>query len=361
MRNLHLHRALSAVSAVALLGASPAVVAQDGERPRGDTLQGEPEGWEPYADASIVYPPGGMEQSAWAPYRSINRPSADQMLDDPVLKGAIDIHAHYGPDTYPRQWDVFEIARRAQEYGLRGIVIKNHWGENAGLAQLTQKHAAPQLEVWGGLSLNATTGGINPEAVRFFAETEGERAKVVWMPTHDSQHEVVYQKQMRPYVRVSKDGKLLPQVLEVLDLIKQYDLTLATGHVYTWEMLAIMQEARARGIERIIITHPGLGPMFTDPTLEELQQAVELGGMVEVVASELFRDMRPDVVRMIREIGPEHIIMSSDSGLIGTPNHTDALVLAANILREEGFSESHLNAMFKTNPAQVLGLAAPEA
>jgi predicted TIM-barrel fold metal-dependent hydrolase len=64
---------------------------------------------------------------------------------------------------------------------------------------------------------------------------------------------------------------------------------------------------------------------------------------------------------MIREIGPEHIIMSSDSGLIGTPNHTDALVLAANILREEGFSESHLNAMFKTNPAQVLGLAAPEA
>jgi len=328
-----------------------------GQEPDAPQASQDEPGWVPYTIPSVINPPENTVESAWTPYKVMkSKPSVDQELDDPVLKGAIDIHAHYGPDVYMRQWDVFEIARRAQEHGLRGIVIKSHWGESAGLAQLTQKYAAPNLDVWGGLALNTTVGGINPMTVRFFAETEGGRAKVLWMPTHDAEHEVKYTKQQRPYVRVSQDGELLPQVLEVLDLVKKYDLTLATGHVYVWEMLAIMREAKARGIDRIIVTHPGLGPMFTDPTVEQLQQAVELGGMVEVVASELFRDMRPQVVQMMRTIGPEHIILSTDSGLIGTPNHTDALVLAANILREDGFTEEQLNMMFKDNPAKVLGL-----
>lgn len=313
--------------------------------------------WAPDGTASVLNPSRNTALDGWEAYKaSTTPPSVDQQLDDPVLRGAIDIHAHFGPDTYNRQWDAFEIARRAQAHGMRGIVLKSHWVDTANLAQLTREYAAPGLEVWGGLALNATVGGINPMAVRHFAEMEGHFGKVVWMPTHDSEHEVTVLHQARPFVRVSAAGALLPQVFEVLDLIAQYRLTLATGHVKPEEMIAIVAAARERGIDRIIITHPGLGPQFTDPTVEQLRGVVGKGVYAEVVASELYGALRAPTVAMIRALGPENCILSTDSGLVGTPNHTDAMVRAARILREEGFSDGELDLMAKTNPARVLGL-----
>jgi Family of unknown function (DUF6282) len=307
--------------------------------------------------SSMVIPSRNIAKSAWEGDATRTRtPSVDQHLSDPILEGAIDLHAHFGPDSYHRQWDAFEIARLAQERGMRGLVLKNHWSESAGLAYLVRKYAAPGLEVYGGLVLNAPEGGINPQAVRYFAEVEGHYAKVVWMPTHDSEHEVRSRGEARPYVRVSSNGTLLPEVLEVLDLIAQYHLTLATGHVSEQEMLMIVREAQARGIDRIIITHPNLGPMYTDATVDQLRQAIAMGAYAEVVASQLRRANRADTIARIRTLGPEHCFVASDSGLIGTPNHADALVLAARELRSAGFSERELDLMFKRNPALLLGL-----
>lgn len=313
--------------------------------------------WAP-APSSVVNPTPNIDLNGWAVYEGrFTTPSVDQHLDDPVLKGAIDIHAHFGPDTYDRQWDAFEIAKLAQERGIRGAVFKNHWTESAGTAYLVRKYAdAPGFEAFGSLSLNATVGGINPQAVRYFAEVEGRYAKVVWMPTHDSEHEVKEIKEVRPYVVVSRDGVLLPEVLEVLDLIAEYDLTLATGHVNSVEMLQIVTEAKKRGIERIILTHPNLGPMYTDPTIDQLKKATDMGAYAEVVTGELTGRTRAEFVNVIRTLGPEHCIIASDSGLISSPNHADALVLAARVLREEGFTEEDLDLMFKVNPAKVLGL-----
>lgn len=313
--------------------------------------------WTPETTPSIVNPAQNTALSAWEPYKaSKTPPSQDRNLDDPVLHGAIDIHAHFGPDTYNRQWDAFEISKRAQARGMRAIVLKSHWTSSADIAELARRYAAPDLEIWGALTLNASVGGINPEAVRAFAETEGKRAKVVWMPTHDSEHEVRYLNQERPYVRVSSDGALLPQVLEVLDLIAQYKLTLATGHVKPWEMLKIIDEARNRGIDRIIITHPGLGARFSDPTTEQVMEGVRKGAYAEIVASELQRPDKGDAIAMIRSIGPEHCIVSTDSGITGTPNHTDAVAMAAKVLRDAGFTEAELVMMFQTNPARALGM-----
>jgi hypothetical protein len=315
--------------------------------------------WAP-AVSSIVAPSTHTNLDAWDASRGrLTQPIVEEHLEDPVLKGAIDIHAHFGPDSYNRQWDAFEIAQMAHQRGMRGLVLKNHWSESAGLAWLVRKHGnAPGLEVFGGLALNVPVGGINPKAVRYFAEVEGHHAKVVWMPTHDSETEVKYLGEIRPYVIVSRDGALLPAVLEVLDLIAQYKLTLATGHVYAAEMIRIVTEARKRGIDRIIITHPGLGPMYTDPTIEQLQRVTAMGAYSEIVSGELLGKFRDNTIKLIRTLGPAHCIVSSDSGLTGFLGHADALVRAARVLREEGFSEEDLNRMFKANPAKVLGLPA---
>jgi hypothetical protein len=314
--------------------------------------------WSP-APSTVINPSTNKDGEAWQAYRDPNpKRSVDEHLDDPVLHGAVDLHAHFGPDTLPRQWDAFEVAKNAHARGMRGLVLKTHWSDSASIAYLVRKYAnVPGLEVFGGLALNTTVGGINPQAVRYFAELEGKYARIVWLPTHDAETEIKHSKEVRPYVIVSQNGELLPSVLEVLDLIAHYKLTLATGHVYADEMVKIVAEAKKRGVERIIVTHSGLGPMYTNPTIDQLKQVTKMGAYLEVVSAEVLNAAREHNLKVIKALGPEHVIITSDSGMYGWYSHGDALVRTARVLREAGFSERDLDLMFKTNPAKMVGLS----
>ena len=295
----------------------------------------------------------------WEPYKARHpKPSVDQHLTDPALVGAIDLHAHFGPDSYDRQWDAFEVVKLAKERGMRGVVLKNHWSETAGLAWLVRKYGTQGIEVFGAVTLDTPVGGVNPMAVRYMADVEGNWGRIVWMPTHDSEHEVDYNKETRAKAIVSRNGALIPQVLEVLDLIKERNLTLATGHVTPEEALMIIGEAKKRGITKIIVTHPLLGAQFTYMSLAQMQEAVKLGGAIEITAGTVSGSGpgRAKVFDVIKTLGTQNVFVSSDSGLVGTPNHPDALAMAAKSLRAAGFSEQDLNRMFKETPARLIGL-----
>lgn len=295
----------------------------------------------------------------WEPYKTRTpKPSVDQHLTDPALIGAIDLHAHFGPDSYDRQWDAFEVVKLAKERGMRGVVLKNHWTESAGLAWLIRKYGTQEIEVFGSVTLDTPVGGVNPMAVRYMSDVEGNWGRIVWMPTHDSEHEVDYNKETRAKAIVSRNGKLIPEVFEVLDLIKERNLTLATGHVTPEEALMIMAEAKKRGITRIIVTHPLLGEQYTNMSLAQMQEAVKLGGAIEITAGTVSRDgpAKTRAIEMIKAVGAQNVFVGSDSGLVGTPNHPDALAMAAKSLRAAGFAEQDLNRMFKETPARLVGL-----
>jgi hypothetical protein len=208
------------------------------------------------------------------------------------------------------------------------------------------------------VTLDTPVGGVNPMAVRYMADVEGGWGRIVWMPTHDSEHEVHYYKETRAKAVVSRNGKLIPEVFEVLGLIKEHNLTLATGHVTPEEVFMIMAEAKRRGITKIIVTHPLLGPQFTDMSLPQLQEAVKLGGAIEITAGTVSRDGagKTRAIDVIKTLGTENVFISSDGGLVGTPNHPDALPAAAKSLRAAGFTEQDLNRMFKETPARLVGL-----
>jgi uncharacterized protein DUF6282 len=246
----------------------------------------------------------------------------------------------------------------AQARGLRGIVLKNHFTETAGLAYLVRKYGAQGIEVFGAVTLDTPVGGVNPQAVRYMVDVTGGWGRIVWMPTHDSEHEVTFNKEQRPSVRVSRDGVLLPEVLEVISLVAEHGLTLATGHVTPEETLLILEEARKRGVTRLIVTHPLLDPQFTFMSVAQLRAATALGGIIEITARSLWAEGpgRERVLEAIRALGPESFFVASDSGLTGTPNHTDALVMAARVLRQNGIDEHTLDVMFKHNPARLLNL-----
>src|SRR5262249_44666240 len=295
-------------------------------------------------------------QTAWESYKSRKYPpSVDKHLTDPALIGAIDLHAHSDPDSYPRSWDGFEVAKLAKERGMRGVLLKNHWTETAGLAYMTRKYATPGFEVFGALSLDSPVGGVNPQAVRYMVDVVGHLGRIVWMPTHDAEQEVKAGKENRPFVAGSRDGRPLPEALEVRSLIAQNDLTLATGHVTPAEAFMIMREAKKRGVQRIIVTHPLLGGNAM--TIEQLQEAAKLDAYIEVTAGTVSREGpgQAHAFEAIRKVGPAKCFVSSDSGLPGN-NHPDALALAAKALRGGGFTEKELNMMFKDNPAKLIKL-----
>jgi len=308
-------------------------------------------------------------QTHWEQYKHRDvAPQADRHLTDPALVGAIDLHVHHDPDSYPRAVDAFEVAKAAQERGLRGIVLKNHWTETGGLAYLVRKYATPGFEVFGAVTLDTAVGGLNPQAVRYLADVAGGRGRIVWMPTHDSEHEVSYNKESRPFVRVSRNGALVPEANEVIAVVAEHDFTLATGHVDADEALMILRAAKAAGVKRLIVTHPMFLPQYTYMSLEQLRAAVDLGAYIEIVGRSLTKDgeSQDKTLTAVRALGAEHFFVSSDAGLIGELNQTDTLAIAAKALRAAGASDADLTVMFKDNPAYLvklprLGSAAPRA
>jgi hypothetical protein len=99
--------------------------------------------------------------------------------------GVIDMHVHPDPDVFGRSLTDLELAMIAKRKGMRGIVIKNHVVTTADRAALVMQQV-PGLEVWGGIVLNKSVGGVNPSAVEWMHRMSGGRGKVVWLPTFDS-------------------------------------------------------------------------------------------------------------------------------------------------------------------------------
>jgi hypothetical protein len=273
------------------------------------------------------------------------------------LRGVVDLHVHADPDSVPRSIDAVDLARLAKSRGMRALVLKSHWEPTASLAFLVRQ-AVPGIEIFGGIDLNRSVGGINPTAVERMASIKGGWGRVVWMPTFDAENQVRYSKENRPFVSVSKGGELLPEVKEVIAMVARRRLTLETGHSSPAECLALVREARRQGVERIVVTHAMLAPVGM--SIPEMQAAAKEGAYLEFVYNALIGPNKAfeigDYVKAIRAVGARSSILSSDLGQAGNPLHPDGLAAFFKALRDAGIPQSDIDVMSKTNPAKVLGL-----
>ena len=111
------------------------------------------------------------------------------------------------------------------------------------------------IEIFGGVALNHSVGGLNAEAVRQMVAFSGGRGKVVWLPTFDAEFWMTRAGDPGAFVPVMRNGEMDPALGEIFDLIAEHDLVLAMGHSSPEEVLALIPEARARGVEQILVTH----------------------------------------------------------------------------------------------------------
>ena len=226
----------------------------------------------------------------------------DPVITDPAVQnGGIDLHAHQDPDSNgpsygqaARSDDAMDLYTRAKAAGMRGFVIKEHLDQSAGYAYyLRQLH--PDMEIFGGMGSNFTTGAkVNPWAIIHMTEMRGGWGRIVWMPSWDSEnssHKVRNYDQRvpmltkyfeKPYVSVARNGELLPEVKQAIEVIatkktrdSNGDLILATGHNSPEEDVLKIKEAVKAGVKHIIITHPLLD--VVDMTPAQIKQAVALG------------------------------------------------------------------------------------
>jgi hypothetical protein len=274
-----------------------------------------------------------------------------------TLDGVIDIHAHCDPDSTARSIDAFDLAKLARDRHMRGMVLKNHYEPTASLAYIVRR-AVPGIELFGGIDLNRTVGGINPAAVEHMTKVKGGYGRLVWMPTFDAENQVRYSKEKRPYVAVSRNGQLLPEVREVIALIARHHLVLATGHSSPEEGLMLVREGKRAGVEHMVVTHAMLPPVGMN--IAQMKQAAAGGAYLEFVYNALIGPNKvfeiAQYTAALRALGPAHCILSSDLGQANNPLHPEGLLAFFKALTKEGFSTQEIDLMAKKNPTILLGL-----
>ena len=277
------------------------------------------------------------------------------------LNGAIDLRVHAGPDSMDRAIDADDLARLAKQSGMRALVLTNQWDSTAAVAYMVRKQV-PGIEIFGSIVLDRPFGGINLEAVKRMTMLKGGWGRVVFLPEFDSENFVKTLHQTGPTVPVSKDGHLLPSVLELLDFMAQHpDMVLETGDVTAEEGLMVVHEAHMRGVKHVVVKN-AMG-VFVHMTVPQMKQAAAEGAYLEFVYNSVIgnKPQNPigEYAEGIKQVGPQYCVLGTDFGAVKNPPlpfHPQALLEFMQALHKEGISVADINLMVKTNPARVLGL-----
>ncbi|MEG4350930.1 DUF6282 family protein [Microcoleus sp. LAD1_D3] len=288
-------------------------------------------------------------------------------LPKSTIEGAIDFHIHSSPDVIPRRLDDFEVAKLAARAKMKAVVLKNHYASTAARAVLVNK-IVPEIEVFGGVVLNHSVGGINPDAVSAMHRIGGKYGKVVWLPTVDAEHHLQVFHKSGIGIKVAKNGKVLPETAAVLKTVAKDNLVLETGHISSEEVMAVVGEANLLHIKNILITHamadvPGL-------SLENMQRAAQMGAFLELAfVNDLMGEKAADdghknwhqvsiskMAAAIKLIGAEHFVLSTDLGRKPDPLPAEGYKLFVEKLMGEGISPHEIDLMTKHNPALLLGI-----
>lgn len=122
-------------------------------------------------------------------------------------------------------------------------------------------------------------------------------------------------------IRLTENGKAVPELLPIFELIRDYDVCLQTGHAGADECFPIVEAARKAGVQKIVITHPEYH--IVGRTLSQQKQIVRDYGVylerefAQPVGSRFVSNLESNAVA-IQAISAEHIILASDSGQVNT-------------------------------------------
>ena len=152
---------------------------------------------------------------------------------------------------------------------------------------------------------------------------------------------------------LDEHDQLIDKVYEIMDSVKKYGATLATGHLSPKESVLLCREGRARGV-KMILTHPEFPRTRVPAQMQE--ELVQEGVLIEknwfnIVQGAVTIE---EMAETIRRIGTERTFISTDRGQKGAPHPTPELHRFICALLEQGFTEPQIRDMVCNVPKSIL-------
>jgi hypothetical protein len=294
----------------------------------------------------------------------------EQDVDD-LLANAIDCHCHGGSDPMERLMLEDDVGFDYTDAGMRAMVVKTWYTPSASRNPLVQKavdrYAAERglrpVLCYGGITLNYSVGGFNLEAVKKCLGFPG--MKYVWMPMVDSYHHrrVVYDDWSGYGLSfLDDDRKVIPAVQDILRLVAERDLVLASGH-YPYDDTAILvEEARRLGVNRIEIIHPA--HIHSKHTIAQMREQAARGAKLMLsglgaLAFPLHESGPLYAARIVKEVGADNLLYGSDFGQLQNFPHIVANRWMVKLLLAYGCTREEIRTVFQETGAELLGLPPP--
>ena len=287
------------------------------------------------------------------------------------LEGAIDCHVHACPHLNGRSADVLQAVRDAAEAGMIGIGLMDNFQNSSGYAALAMRELGHLgLDVFGGLIMQPTAGGVTVEAAKTaigYGYDPGSGARFVSLPTHHTRMVAEREGRDAAYLATTyhlPEGEPVSDiVLEIMDLCAANNVVFDCGHVSAGEALRLCEAGKARGVERLR-THCGryepdaIEAIVTQGAYAEfsfflLSHATQVG-LTHVdeekhkIAGQTILDLAP----RIRAAGDKAIV-SSDAGVFLLAPPVEAFREYMLLLEAVDFGEDEIRRMNTINPADL--------
>lgn len=308
---------------------------------------------------------------------TVTVPEADPIVVDRLMAGAIDLHVHSGPSLMPRRLDHVEALREADAAGMAAIVLKDHYYPTMPIATLLNKHLGTKAKAIGSIVLNNPLGDFNVHAIDYALK---QGARIVWMPTahaknhldhykvdqkFDSKFPQATQKLMEPHPLSMLDasGKVIDEIKAILDLIAAADAVVSGGHHHISELWAFYEEAKKRGVKRLMLNHP---TYVNEASFQDIHQLVRMGVRMEhsvcmFVPSIFTMFTGEHLKQVIDAAGVENTFFGSDLGQQNNPTPVEGFRQMIAILLDLGYAEAQVKQMIATNSAAMVGLETASA
>ena len=300
----------------------------------------------------------------------------DEALEERIsrlLVGAVDLHCHSGPSVMARDLNHIEAMQEAAAAGFRAMLIKDHYYSATPVTEmLNQAYGHLNITLFSGVPLNNAVGGFNKHAVDHGIALG---ARLVWLPTFSAKNHIDSRYGIKagfphttrkmipfdPLTPLDADGKVKDEVKEILDLIAQYDVILAGGHLHISEILPVFEEAKSRGVKRLLVNHPSF---IVDATHEDIRRLVTMGAYIEhslcmfIPVAKRKRDPFPpeELDELIQSGTVDRTILASDLGQRGADHPVAGFRNVIRICIKLGYSDEDIRKMVSSNALQLLGL-----
>lgn len=290
----------------------------------------------------------------------------DRFTADPLLEGVIDIHLHAAPDSKARLGNELEFARAARAAGYKSMLFKSNDFSCHDRAYLIRQEL-PDFEVFGSLCMNRVHGDkVNVFAAEKAVATTDNLCRCIWMPTQDAVYQNVRNHGKKEGIAVlDANGRVLPEVVRVMEICAEANIIFATGHSSPKESIVLARKAREVGVRKCVITHANSG--IWKMTHDQIKQCIDLGAWMEYsYITNLWGSGTglPDFERMsdkefadFARIAPERSIITTDLGQVGMPHPVEGMRRCIFALLENGLSQKQVDYMVRTNPSRLVGLS----